>query len=898
MKSSGYLRRAGALAVTASVLTSVMVPAVAKASVSSQAGQYTGTLSVGGTVQEHIPYLRFANTNFVSVWYIQQLLKRFGINSRWNGHTLTVDGMPSVQSIDMDVNGKTLQTDVLTVDQTRYVNLSAAASAMGWQLQVSSDGRQITLIGPPAGSSNATNGANATTAPATRSVKASSGHPARPSDAKASTSPRANPAAARTGQAHAITFRAVPVVQTKGAFTDTSGSTSAASTFHTPILQAHGTSFAGVWFFMQWLKQLGYTSEWQHASALNVDALPNVVSSGRLTGPQQTVSTPLIQYQGNWYAPAKAVQSGAGWTVQADGNPIVIDGQASTTQSTSPAAQDVTLPQATWTLAPGTSDVANGVAVSGQLTGTDLSGGAVAVLDSSGTVRVVQTAANGAFEMHVNGASVAIGVHTDSTGWVGETTPVASTDPIPVQFSTAQATSHIEGTLVAAPGESVANQVIELRNDLTHAHFYVNLNGDTFDTTVPAGPYEVWAIHINGQRVFLGQRFLATAGDTPLTIQLPALPTTSSSAAGPYAKVVAEPGVTEEQLLSAAQIVKRVLPYDIASTGLQPAGTIEIDLYATTSSYTQHFVQEGYSASDAQDYGQNSQAVTESADSVSVDLDGLTYESGVDVFAHELTHALIYTVSQDIPDWVNEGLAWHQGIGAEGDGTPSQLLWNSLKWQQWEDIVDHQHQGNLYPLGGANSLAPAYNVEAQDYFAVQQLIDQFGLPTVYQFVRKIDADGESAAFASTFGESESDFEAQVSAKLSQYAKQTDTGMNVSIRVLPGGPNEVFVSNPSGVTYWYSGLQPGDTYSFICNPDGTVTPPPGLTLTQTSDNSGDGTWYIGANSGDEQGIFEMNNAYNLSYLETQGMFLSGSNSAIIHTATALPIGLQLISIQPK
>jgi hypothetical protein len=412
---------------------------------------------------------------------------------------------------------------------------------------------------------------------------------------------------------------------------------------------------------------------------------------------------------------------------------------------------------------------------------------------------------------------------------------------------------------------------------------------------LPAGPYEVWTVALNGTPVFTGQRFNAGPNGADVSVKLAKLPTSSVYETDTMRVEASSKDVTPLELMSIGNMFSRVYQYDVRGLGLTPQLPIVIQVYGNTKDYTQHFRDEGYSDSDATNYGMSSQAVAESSQLLAVNLDGLDEEFGVNVLAHEFTHALIYTVSDGIPDWVNEGIAWHQGIGAQMDISPDHLLLHSLQLNVWGEILDHKNKGDLYPLGKADSLDPKYNVEAQDYYAVEKLIGQYGLPKVIDYVRKIDSVGDETAFSNAFGITEDTFAKQVDTALANDVSHPDKGFRITVRVLPGGPDTLLVSNPKGLTTFYHDAAPG-VYTFVCNPDGTVVAPRGLTPGGTTSDAADGNWYVGANYGDSQGLFVVSNTYGQAYIEDSVLF-DENNDMDAGISTGIPIGMQVLSISP-
>lgn len=111
-----------------------------------------------------------------------------------------------------------------------------------------------------------------------------------------------------------------------------------------------------------------------------------------------------------------------------------------------------------------------------------------------------------------------------------------------------------------------------------------------------------------------------------------------------------------------------------------------------------------------------------------------------------------------------------------------------------------------------------------------------------KYVKAIDSDPN--AFYNTFGESFQQFSNEVTQKLKQLASQSDSSLTMRLKVLPGGTSQIHVINNQGQMVTISGLREGKVYSVVCNSDGKVTVPSGLTVTLSSRMPVvyDGDWY--------------------------------------------------------
>ena len=848
------MRWAVALATTTAVTAGSWSQASAAWAPATTAVQYWGNVSVGNHVAARTPFLAYGGTNYFGIWYLMQLLDKHGMQATWAHKSLTVNWMPANRAATtVSVDGAVVSgAHTLSIAGSTYVDVTRIAPKLGWSLSYDAKNQSLTVHQTANPMRHATSTANHGITRAHRNAQA----------------------AWMNGGAGNKT---VQVTQTWAPFTG----------WRTvPVLQSAGTNFFGVWYMTQWLEQYGYNSEWLNHT-VNVDALPQVETGAMMIFGSNQDPTALVQWNGDWYAPMTTLMGIANLSAGVDlsGNSYI------------------TLLADTHNVGP--TDVASGGTgqfdITGSLNGVSGPGAQVAMQDAANHVTVVPAdAQTGQFHATLTGTSASlIGVYTPALGWVGQAATVSSVNSA-ITVSPVPATAQLTG-LVAVTGtnESVSNGQIVLRSDLTHAHYVTRMDSNgKYSLSVPVGPYEVWTAAINGTPIFLGKRFLAGAGSGTIpTVTIPALPTNGTVVSKNAAVVAEGTDVSPMQLISIDNMFERVFAYDIAQTGLTAQVPVIIQVFENTPEYTQHFLDEGYTLSDSSSFGDNSQAASEGPQLISMNMQGLTNEFGVDVMAHEFTHSLISTVSQNLPSWVNEGVAWHQGIGAETDLSPDATLFSALQWNQWQDIVRHQHLGDLYALGSANALDPRYNVESQDYFAVEMLIDQFGLAKVIQYVTQVDQTGDATTFQQVFGEAESSFTLQVSQRLAQLAAQSDKGFSVTLRILPGGPSQLVLSSPKGKTWWFDGATPG-TYTFVCLPNGTVTGPSNLTASAPVNNSGDGTWDIGAQEGSNQAFYSLDTSFGLDYLEATTVFLNNSSTGQNGLSTELPIGVDLVSLTPN
>ncbi|CAM3949477.1 hypothetical protein ALPO108162_14225 [Alicyclobacillus pomorum] len=797
----------------------------------------SGPVYVDNKVWRTVPYVTANQTTFFGIWYLQQLLKVYGIGTTWDGKTLSVDALPHIDGLStFTVNGKRQSAcPTMTYNGATYVNVSSLASSTGAKLSYDGTWKSLNLTLP------------ADVKRQTLTVDLKPGSSTSSTVHLATVYPASTQASMGTGY-----------VKENGRLWKS-----------VPILRRDGTTFFGVYYLQQFLNAHGIGNTW-NGKALFIQQLPRIVSGASLQIGSASQPTTLVQWGSAWYASADALKA-LGITVQ--------------TQS---ATHDVavTVPASAF------------VDVDGQLEGADGQPmvGKVAIEDASGAVHVVDTDSNGRFDAFLQAVGgYLIGVETPFDGWTGQS--IALGGQSPVTATDVQKTSVIQGKL-SFTGPSYPVSEVSLRNVITHAHYYAKVGSNgTFSVTVPEGAYEVYAVVTASDTLYLVQPFVTTGETTSLTVKVPALATAEKVESAHAIVTAADSSVTKEELQSVADLFERIYPLDVSRTGLKPSEKMNIVLYGNASSYENHFISEGYSADEAKQIAEESVAAEEGTNKISVLMPSYESVDGMNILAHEFTHSLIATVSNKIESWANEGVAWADGIAGELDQSPDELLLDGEQWYEWVDIVAHQQKGDLLKLGAANPLDGNYNVEDQDYFAVQQLINRFGMNKFMQYVKAIDSDPD--AFQHTFSESFQQFSDEVTQKLKQLASQSDSSFTMRLKVLPGGPSQIYVINSQGQTVTISGLQEGKVYSIVCNSDGTVTVPSGLTEKPSSSLSVvyDGDWYIGTgNDGTlPRQEFEVAYEYGHPFLVQALLYSSAGDLEHAYPATAVPDGIQLIGL---
>ncbi|MCL6516704.1 hypothetical protein [Alicyclobacillus sp.] len=850
----------GALPVSPAIAAAgAIAPLAPAASAQPQAVRHDGPVTVAGKTWRTVPYLTYGGTNYFGIWYLQQLLRAYGITSDWNGSRLTLPDFPRPVTAQVRLSGVTVPgVDTLWYQGQAYVDASALAAQVGGG--VSDGGQAVSITLPVAQAEKVASQGTLTSGAAGPAGTVHAGvAPILPAPVHRDTAPT-NPALSRRAAAvadpaparHGATMVANPAEPRRAAAPHPATVPAPVDGFQpngevyvggglwrrVPVLYSGGTTFFGVWYFQQFLSAFGIHSNWD-GSELAIDDLPLVTphTAVQVNG-GAAATTETVRFQGAVYVPAGVLADA--------GVPLTVE-----VTRDAGAGQPGAGPTGTG------QDATGGQGVGSGADGTD--GGAYGGSSENGAMS----------PRGVAGGGIA--------PWVT-----------------------VHGRLVY-DGPSYPLQQISVRDVQTHAHYYADIAQDgTFSLTLPPGDYEVFAGIAADDAIYLLQPFHVPSGAAGenLDVHLPALPA-AGRVSGIHADVAAGDGqVRAMDLASVSDIFEHVYPAVSSTTGLTEQGRIQVTLYSSAQTYRQHFIQEGYSAEEADSLAENSVAAEEGTDQISVLMPEFSKADGLNVMAHELTHALVATVSRTIPSWANEGLAWEMGIAAELDGSVDPVLEGGIRWFNWSDTLTHQQSGDLKPLGQADALDATYNVELQDDWAMHQLIAQYGLPAVMRYVRALDHDPD--AFSHTFGIPFDTFANRVQASIAQRAAQTDAGFTLRLAVAPNGPGMVVIATPQGRAYQLSGLTPGQSYDIVCHADGTVSAPGGIRVGAAGGmDAQDDMWFVmfQTNGSLPRQGFAIADAFGVPYVAEAVLYDASGQPAHAYPATALPGGLSVTSITP-
>ncbi|WCK56010.1 hypothetical protein PP175_08915 [Aneurinibacillus sp. Ricciae_BoGa-3] len=228
-------------------------------------------------------------------------------------------------------------------------------------------------------------------------------------------------------------------------------------------------------------------------------------------------------------------------------------------------------------------------------------------------------------------------------------------------------------------------------------------------------------------------------------------------------------GVASSDLQIAAQTIQTIsVPTLKEKLGMAPDSSTNIVLFSSPQSYGTALLNAGVPRSQVKKIVSETGGLTAGTD-IWIPLYALQDQSELaNVLTHELTHAIFNQkgIGDNLPVWINEGLAWQNGMAAKQQVSLS-------KTQREEDALNADlqqavDQGVLVSLASDESaiLSAPYNVEWEDYQAVQSLIQKYGTAKVDEFLKNVPTEGVNQSFLHAFGLPIKTFEQQFDKSLS------------------------------------------------------------------------------------------------------------------------------------
>lgn len=130
------------------------------------------------------------------------------------------------------------------------------------------------------------------------------------------------------------------------------------------------------------------------------------------------------------------------------------------------------------------------------------------------------------------------------------------------------------------------------------------------------------------------------------------------------------------------------------------------------------------------------------------------------VLSHELFHACAASqgYGDQLPTWLNEGTAWRIGLTAMQKVNPKKTSFEMAYLET--DVRNAAKKETLLPLTATENdiLNAQYNVEYEDFMAVEQLVKQYGASNYKIFIQNLKTESVNTDFQSTFNTSIESFQ--------------------------------------------------------------------------------------------------------------------------------------------
>ncbi|WP_018132248.1 hypothetical protein [Effusibacillus pohliae] len=232
-------------------------------------------------------------------------------------------------------------------------------------------------------------------------------------------------------------------------------------------------------------------------------------------------------------------------------------------------------------------------------------------------------------------------------------------------------------------------------------------------------------------------------------------PQTSDHSVGQIQVLAGDSGVTQADLQAAVKTIQNISLPILQQNLWKPTETTRVVLFSSHEGYANALRKSGIQASMIPSIVSKTGGLTVGKD-VWIPLYASKSNAELaDVLTHELTHTALNEqgIGEVIPTWVNEGIAWHNGMAAMNQVDPrmAQQMTNALNRQ----IQQVAQRGQLLPLSASEQdmLRARYNVEWEDYLAVENLIRQGGMNKFRTFLAGTRKLGVSNSFATQYSES-------------------------------------------------------------------------------------------------------------------------------------------------
>jgi hypothetical protein len=229
--------------------------------------------------------------------------------------------------------------------------------------------------------------------------------------------------------------------------------------------------------------------------------------------------------------------------------------------------------------------------------------------------------------------------------------------------------------------------------------------------------------------------------------------TDNYSTGGKINIIAGDHDISHSLLVSIGHLVDEVsLPALKENMGATPTKHTRIVLFSTPESYAQALRQAGISKAQARQMVKATGGLTIQSE-IWIPLYAAHGKSErANILTHELTHVVFNQqgIGNRLPIWINEGMAWHNGMAGKKRINPEAE--DRERAQLNEELRVVAASGQLLPLTADENdiIHASYNVEWEDYIAVQYLMQTYGESKMHEFLSGVRTLGAEISFLRTF----------------------------------------------------------------------------------------------------------------------------------------------------
>lgn len=211
--------------------------------------------------------------------------------------------------------------------------------------------------------------------------------------------------------------------------------------------------------------------------------------------------------------------------------------------------------------------------------------------------------------------------------------------------------------------------------------------------------------------------------------------------------------VTQNLISAALDIINQTsLPILKQYINAVPSQATSIVLFSSSKSYGDALREAGAPKDSIPAYTEKTGGITVGSD-IWIPLYNVSDLSELaNVLTHELTHVTFNQIDlgDKLPTWINEGAAWRDGLLAKQKFDPVETM-NEMVSQQMS-VLQAASTGQMLPLTASEQdiINANYNVEYEDFMAIEALVKQHGANQFKAFLAAANQKDLDQAFQSTY----------------------------------------------------------------------------------------------------------------------------------------------------